>query len=158
MAQGTVWKFGDNVDTDQIISSQYLLLPTIDEMKAYTFESLAPEFTTQFKVGDIVVGGSNFGCGSSREQAPLVLKALGASAVIAKSFARIFFRNSINIGLPLIICEDLPDVVNSGDSLSIAFEAGTIVCNGSTYSFPKFPDHLLKIMDQGGLIEYINSL
>ena len=158
MTQGTVWKFGDNVDTDQIISSQYLLLPTIDEMKVYTFESLDPEFTQQFQAGDIVVGSSNFGCGSSREQAPLVLKALGASAVIAKSFARIFFRNSINIGLPLIICEELPDVVKSGDSLSIAFEEGTIMYNGSTHTFQKFPEHLLKIMEQGGLIEYINAL
>ena len=158
MTQGTVWKFGDNVDTDQIISSQYLLLPTIDEMKINTFESLDPEFAQQFQAGDIVVGSSNFGCGSSREQAPLVLKALGASAVIAKSFARIFFRNSINIGLPLIMCADLPDAVKSGDSLSIAFEEGTIACNGATYTFPKFPDHLLKIMNQGGLIEHINSL
>jgi 3-isopropylmalate dehydratase small subunit len=107
MAQGHIWKFGDNVDTDQIISSQYLLLPTIDEMKSYTFESLDPEFAQRFQVDDIVVGGANFGCGSSREQAPLVLKALGASAVIAKSFARIFFRNSINkkpLNLSNIIC------------------------------------------------------
>jgi len=158
MTQGTIWKFSDNVDTDQIISSQYLLLPTINEMKAYTFESLDSEFTKKFQTGDIVVGGSNFGCGSSREQAPLVLKALGASAVIAESFARIFFRNAINIGLPLIICNDIYDDVKSGDHLTIAFEEGTITRDGATYTFPKFPDHLLKIMDKGGLIEYINSL
>jgi 3-isopropylmalate dehydratase small subunit len=157
MAQGTIWKFGDNVDTDQIISSQYLLLPTIDEMKIYTFESLDSDFAKAFQAGDIVVGGSNFGCGSSREQAPLVLKALGTSAVIAKSFARIFFRNAINIGLPLIMCNDIYDDVNAGDQLTIAFEEGTITRNGATYTFPKFPDHLLKIMDRGGLIEYINS-
>lgn len=157
MTQGNVWKFGNNVDTDQIISSQYLLLPTIDEMKVYTFESLNPDFAQTFQQGDIIVGGDNFGCGSSREQAPLVLKALGASAVIARSFARIFFRNSINIGLPLIICDELPNAVSEGDELSIAFEKGEILYNGTAYTFPKFPEHLLKIMEYGGLIEYINA-
>src|SRR5512137_2509907 len=115
MIKGKVWKFGNNVDTDQIISSQYLLLPTIEEMKGYTFESLDPNFARTFKPGEIIVGGSNFGCGSSREQAPLVLKALGAAAVIARSYARIFFRNAINIGLPLIICDELYDAVKAGD-------------------------------------------
>jgi 3-isopropylmalate dehydratase small subunit len=158
MAQGKIWKFGDNVDTDQIISSQYLLLPTIDEMKGYTFESLDPDFARNFQQGDIVVGGYNFGCGSSREQAPRVLKALGASAVIARSFARIFFRNSINIGLPLIICDEVYHAVSTGEALTIAFNEGEITRNGTIYTFPKFPEHLMKIMEQGGLIEYINSL
>ncbi len=146
------------MDTDQIISSQYLLLPTIDEMKGYAFESLRPEFAASFQEGDIVVGGSNFGCGSSREQAPAVLKELGVSAVIARSFARIFFRNSINIGLPLIICDELYDHVPEGGELLISFEDGTITHNSNSYEFPKFPDHLLNIMESGGLIEYINSL
>ena len=158
MIQAKVWKFGNNVDTDQIISSQYLLLPTIEEMKGYTFESLNPDFAQTFQQGDIIVGGFNFGCGSSREQAPLVLKALGTSAVIARSFARIFFRNSINIGLPLIICDDLYDDVNGGDELSISFEQGIITQNGNEYTFHKFPEHLKKIMEAGGLIEYINTL
>lgn len=158
MLQGNLWKFGHDVDTDQIISSQYLLLPTIDEMKGYTFESLNPDFAKTFKAGEIIIGGDNFGCGSSREQAPRVLKALGASAVIARSFARIFFRNSINIGLPLIICEDIYDAVKQGDALGISFEQGAIEHQGTTYTFPKFPPHLLKIMERGGLIEYINSL
>ncbi len=146
MKKGKVWKFGNNVDTDQIISSQYLLLPTVDEMKGYTFESLNPDFAKTFRQGEIIVGGYNFGCGSSREQAPLVLKALGTSVVIARSFARIFFRNSINIGLPLIICDDLYDDVKEGDDLKVSFEQGTITQNGKEYPFHKFPEHLVKIM------------
>ena len=100
---GRVFKFHNDVDTDQIIASQYLLLPNIEEMKVYTFESIDKDFAKKVKEGDIVVAGENFGCGSSREQAPSVLKALGVKAVVAKSFARIFYRNSINIGLPVII-------------------------------------------------------
>ncbi|MCP4399237.1 MAG: 3-isopropylmalate dehydratase small subunit [bacterium] len=157
MIQGKVWKFGDNVDTDQIISSQYLLLPTIEEMKHYTFESLNPDFAKTFTQGDIVVGGANFGCGSSREQAPHVLKALGTSAVIARSFARIFFRNSINIGLALIICDAVYDDVNEGDALSVSFEQGQVLSKGKEYGFQKFPEHLVHIMEAGGLIEYINT-
>jgi 3-isopropylmalate/(R)-2-methylmalate dehydratase small subunit len=153
MTQGNVWKFEDNVDTDQIISSQYLLLSTIDEMKGYAFESLRPDFVGAFTSGDMIVGGYNFGCGSSREQAPAVLKALGASVVIARSFARIFFRNSINIGLPLIICDALYDDVQEGNALAIDFEKGEIRLNESTYTFHKFPDHLVNIMEHGGLIE-----
>jgi 3-isopropylmalate/(R)-2-methylmalate dehydratase small subunit len=158
MLTGKIWKFGHNVDTDQIISSQYLLLPTIDEMKGYTFESLAPDFAKSFTAGDIIVGGYNFGCGSSREQAPLVLKALGASAVIARSFARIFFRNSINIGLPLVICDELYEQVNDQATLSVSFEQGALESGGKKFTFHQFPEHLLKIMHHGGLIEYINAL
>lgn len=100
---GKIFKFHTDVDTDQIIASQYLLFPTIDEMKAHTFESLDPTFAERVKPGDYVVAAENFGCGSSREQAPSVLKALGVKAVVAKSFARIFYRNAINIGLPVIV-------------------------------------------------------
>ena len=113
MDKGTIFKFHNDLDTDQIIASQYLLLPNLDEMKGHTFESLDPDFSKKVKPGDFVVGGENFGCGSSREQAPGVLKALGVKAVIAKSFARIFFRNAINIGLPAIVCKDLPDAVKT---------------------------------------------
>ena len=110
---GRVFKFHNDVDTDQIIASQYLLLPNIEEMKVYTFESIDKDFAKKVKEGDIVVAGENFGCGSSREQAPGVLKALGVKAVIAKSFARIFYRNAINIGLPAIVCKDLPDAAKT---------------------------------------------
>jgi 3-isopropylmalate/(R)-2-methylmalate dehydratase small subunit len=158
MIKGKIWKCGDNVDTDQIISSQYLLLPTIEEMKQYTFESLDPQFPQKFAQGDIIVGGYNFGCGSSREQAPRVLKALGAAAVIARSYARIFFRNSINIGLPLIVCDTVYDEVKADDELSISFERGEIMRDGKTFTFHQFPEHILKIMKYGGLIEYINTL
>ena len=104
MEKGTIFKFHNDLDTDQIIASQYLLLPNLEEMKSHAFESLDPDFAQKVKPGDFVVGGENFGCGSSREQAPGVLKALGVKAVIAKSFARIFYRNAINIGLPAIVC------------------------------------------------------
>ena len=104
---GHIFKFHNDVDTDQIIASQYLLFPTIDEMKAHAFESLDPDFASRVKPGDFVVAAENFGCGSSREQAPAVLKALGVKAVIAGSFARIFYRNAINIGLPVIVCKDM---------------------------------------------------
>ena len=114
MDKGTIFKFYNDLDTDQIIASQYLLLPNLEEMKAHTFESQDPDFAKKVQPGDFVVAGENFGCGSSREQAPGVLKALGVKAVIAKSFARIFFRNAINIGLPAIVCKDLPDDVQTG--------------------------------------------
>mgnify|MGYP003047858993 CR=1 FL=1 len=117
METGTIFKFHNDLDTDQIIASQYLLLPNLDEMKGHAFESLDPDFSKKVKSGDFVVGGENFGCGSSREQAPGVLKALGVQAVVAKSFARIFYRNSINIGLPVIVCKDLPDEVKTGDQM-----------------------------------------
>ena len=117
---GTIFKFHTDVDTDQIIASQYLLFPTIDEMKTHTFESLDPDFASKVKPGDFVVAAENFGCGSSREQAPSVLKALGVRAVIAKSFARIFYRNSINIGLPVIVCKDLYDHIEDGDQMELS--------------------------------------
>ena len=112
---GRVFKFHNDLDTDQIIASQYLLLPTIEEMKAHAFESLDSDFAAKVREGDYIVGGENFGCGSSREQAPSVLKALGVRAVIAQSFARIFYRNAINIGLPVIISKELYQDVAQGD-------------------------------------------
>ena len=130
MPGGTIYKYHDDLDTDQIIASQYLLLPDIDEMKVHTFESLDPDFPEKVKEGDFVVGGENFGCGSSREQAPSVLKALGVRAVIAKSFARIFYRNSINIGLPVIVCKELPDEVKTGDTMELSMSEGLARANG----------------------------
>lgn len=127
---GRIFKFDKDVDTDQIIASQYLLFPTIDEMKSHTFESLDSDFASAVKPGDFVVADDNFGCGSSREQAPSVLKALGVKAVIAKSFARIFYRNAINIGLPVIVCKELHDEVNAGDECELSLEDGIITVNG----------------------------
>lgn len=125
MAKGTIFKFHNDLDTDQIIASQYLLLPNLEEMKEHAFESLDPDFPKKVKQGDFVVGGENFGCGSSREQAPGVLKALGVQAIVAKSFARIFYRNAINIGLPVIVCKELPDEVKTGDTMELSMSDGT---------------------------------
>lgn len=154
---GTIYKFHNDLDTDQIIASQYLLLPTIEEMKMHTFESLDPNFSEKVKAGDFVIGGENFGCGSSREQAPSVLKALGVQAVIAKSFARIFFRNSINIGLPVLICKELPDEVTTGDTMKLNLSEGVIIANGKQYICTKLAPYMQNILNQGGLISFLNK-
>ena len=154
---GKIFRFYKDVDTDQIIASQYLLYPTFDEMKVHTFESLDPEFATKAKPGDFVVADENFGCGSSREQAPSVLKALGIKAVVAKSFARIFYRNSINIGLPVIICKELYDAVENGDDMELYLDKGIIVANGKEFTCTKLPENLQKILDQGGLIASLDK-
>ncbi len=154
---GKVFRFHKDVDTDQIIASQYLLFPTIDEMKEHTFESLNSDFASQVKPGDFVVADENFGCGSSREQAPSVLKALGVKAVIAKSFARIFYRNSINIGMPVIVSKELYDVVNDGDEMELDLQAGKITVGDKEYSCTKLPAKMQEILDQGGLIASLNN-
>ena len=153
---GKIYRFHKDVDTDQIIASQYLLYPTIDEMKAHTFESLSSTFASEVRPGDFVVADENFGCGSSREQAPSVLKALGVKAVIAKSFARIFYRNSINIGMPVIVSKELYDVVSDGDEMELDLEKGTITTGGRTYTCTKLPAQMQAILDQGGLIASLN--
>ena len=149
---GKIFKFDQDVDTDQIIASQYLLFPTIDEMKVHTFESLNSDFASSVKAGDFVVADENFGCGSSREQAPSVLKALGVKAVIAKSFARIFYRNSINIGMPVIVSKELYDAVKDGDDMELDLKAGVITANGKEFTCTKLPDKMQEILNQGGLI------
>ena len=154
---GRIFKFDKDVDTDQIIASQYLLFPTIDEMKSHTFESLDSDFASAVKPGDFVVADDNFGCGSSREHAPSVLKALGVKAVIAKSFARIFYRNAINIGLPVIVCKELHDEVNAGDECELSLEDGIITVNGKTYTCTKLPAKMQAILNQGGLIASLND-
>lgn len=156
MSMGKIFKFHDDLDTDQIIASQYLLLPNLEEMKVHTFESLDPEFPDKVKPGDYVVGGENFGCGSSREQAPGVLKALGVEAVIAKSFARIFYRNAINIGLPVIVCKELPDEVKTGDAMELSMTEGVARAGGKTYTCTKLPEYMQQILSQGGLIASLN--
>ena len=154
---GKVFRFHTDVDTDQIIASQYLLFPTIDEMKTHTFESLDTEFASSVKPGDFVVAAENFGCGSSREQAPAVLKALGVKAVVAKSFARIFYRNAINIGLPVIVCKDLYDGVNAGDEIELSMVDGTITAGDKVFECTKLPAKMQEILDQGGLIASLNG-
>ena len=158
MAQfsGKVWVLGDDIDTDIIIPTEYLALETVNDMAPYAFSPLRPELASQIKEGDIIVAGKNFGCGSSREQAPGVLKALGVKAVIAKSFARIFYRNAINIGLPAIVCKDLPDEVKTGDQMELHMLEGTAEANGKVYSCTKLPEYMQNILNQGGLIASLN--
>lgn len=154
---GKIFRFYKDVDTDQIIASQYLLFPSVEEMKEHTFESLDPEFAAKAEPGDYVVADENFGCGSSREQAPAVLKALGVKAVIAKSFARIFYRNAINIGLPVIVCRELYDAVEAGDEMELDLKEGIITTGGREYSCTKLPAQMQKILNQGGLIASLNK-
>ena len=157
MEKGTIFKFHNDLDTDQIIASQYLLLPNLEEMKSHAFESLDPDFAQKVKPGDFVVGGENFGCGSSREQAPGVLKALGVKAVIAKSFARIFYRNAINIGLP-VITADIE--VEEGDILEVNIEDGIIIneTTKKTFKIKPFDAEMLDILENGGLVnQYLKN-
>mgnify|MGYP002623545804 CR=1 FL=1 len=149
---GKIFKFGKDVDTDQIIASQYLLFPGIDEMKEHTFESLDGNFAKNVRPGDIVLADINFGCGSSREQAPAVLKSLGVGVVVAKSFARIFFRNAINIGLPVMICEDIYDSVNTGDEAIVDMTAGQITVGDTVYPATKLSPKMQEILNTGGLL------
>ncbi len=153
---GKIFKFHHDVDTDQIIASQYLLFPTIEEMKSHTFESLDPAFPVKVQPGDFVVAGENFGCGSSREQAPSVLKALGVTAVVAQSFARIFYRNAINIGLPVLVCRELYGAVEDGQEMTLDMQAGVVTVNGKTYACTKLPEKMQEILNQGGLIASLN--
>ena len=159
MEKGTIFKFHNDLDTDQIIASQYLLLPNLDEMKSHTFESLDPDFAKKVKPGDFVVGGENFGCGSSREQAPGVLKALGVQAVIAKSFARIFYRNAINIGLPIIECPEAAAGIEAGDEVEVDFDSGVITnkTKGTSFQGQPFPEFMQRIIKAEGLVNYINA-
>ena len=159
METGTIFKFHNDLDTDQIIASQYLLLPNLDEMKGHAFESLDPDFSKKVKPGDFVVGGENFGCGSSREQAPGVLKALGVQAVVAKSFARIFYRNAINIGLPIIECPEASKGIDEGDEVEVDFDSGMIYnrTKGTEFKGQAFPEFMQKIIKAEGLVNYINA-
>ena len=154
---GKVWVLGDDIDTDIIIPTEYLALKTIDDMKQYGFSPLRPELAGQIQKGDIIVAGKNFGCGSSREQAPEIIKALGIQCVIAKSFARIFYRNAINIGLPAIVCKDLPDEVKTGDQMELHMLEGTAEANGKVYSCTILPEYMQNILNQGGLIASLNK-
>jgi 3-isopropylmalate/(R)-2-methylmalate dehydratase small subunit len=151
--KGKTWKFGKNVDTDQIIPAEYLVTGDQKELARHSFEKARPEFAKSVREGDIIVAEENFGCGSSREHAPRALMGNGIPCVIAKSFARIFFRNSINIGLPLVEAD--VDVIE-GDELEIDFNAGEIknLTDGKRYDFKPLPAFLLNLLESGGLVEY----
>jgi 3-isopropylmalate/(R)-2-methylmalate dehydratase small subunit len=156
--KGKAWKFGDSIDTDIIIPARYLILP-LDEMKWKTMEPLRPDFSAKFEKGGIIVAGKNFGCGSSREQAPAVFKALGVSAIIADGFARIFFRNAINLGIPLIECRGISQQIEEGDMVEADLSTGTIRLTGkeSKFSGSRLPDFLLEIIEDGGLVKNLTK-
>ncbi len=158
-AKGTVFKYGDNVDTDVIIPARYLNSTEGSELAKHCMEDIDKSFASKVNEGDIIVADKNFGCGSSREHAPLAIKCAGVSCVIAKSFARIFYRNSINIGLPIIECEDAAEAINAGDTVSIDFATGVITdeTTGESFKGQAFPEFMQKIIDSEGLINYINS-
>ncbi len=155
--KGRVWVLGDDIDTDIIIPTEYLALKTVDDMKPYAFSPLRPELAGQIAPGDIIVAGKNFGCGSSREQAPEVIKALGIRAVIAKSYARIFFRNAINNGLLLIENSELPDDIQEGDEIEIRV-GKSIRRGGRDYPISALPENLLAILNAGGLVPAMRKL
>jgi 3-isopropylmalate/(R)-2-methylmalate dehydratase small subunit len=154
---GNAIKFGDNIDTDVILPGKYLVLIDPHELAKHAMEGLDADFPAKAKKGTVVVGGKNFGCGSSREQAPLALKYSGVKCVLAESFARIFFRNAINIGLPVIECKGISAAVDNGDEVTVDFEAGTIqdVTKGKSFQVAKLPPFILEILTDGGLIEYL---
>ena len=156
---GKVWVLGDDIDTDIIIPTEYLALKTIDDMKQYGFSPLRPELAGQIEKGDIIVAGKNFGCGSSREHAPLCIKTAGISVVIAKSFARIFYRNSINIGLPIMECPEAVDAISAGDTVSVDFDTGVITdeTNGKVFHAEPFPPFIQNIISAGGLMKAIQK-
>ena len=146
-----IWVLGDDIDTDIILPTEYLALKNIDDMKPYAFSPLRPELAGLIKPGDMIVAGKNFGCGSSREQAPEVVKALGISCIVAKSYARIFFRNAINNGLLLIENNELVDMVTEGDTAKVT-PGKQIEYNGKTYEIASRPENLLEILQAGGLV------
>ena len=157
--KGKAWNFKDNVDTDQIIPARYLNTSDPIELAKHVMEDADPEFVKKFSKGDIIVAGENFGCGSSREHAPIAIKAAGISAVIAKSFARIFYRNAINIGLPILESKEAAEKIKEGSEIEIDLASGAIkdLSNNKEYKSQAFPGFMQKIFDAGGLIAYIKN-
>ena len=158
-AHGSVFKYGDNVDTDVIIPARYLNSSDPKELAAHCMEDIDKEFVNQLKSGDLIVADKNFGCGSSREHAPIAIKAAGVSCVIAETFARIFYRNAINIGLPIIECPAAAKGIEAGDEVEVDFDTGVItnVTKGTTFQGQAFPEFMQKIIKAEGLVNYINQ-
>ena len=158
-AHGSVFKYGDNVDTDVIIPARYLNSSDPKELATRCMEDIDAEFVKKVKTGDIIVANKNFGCGSSREHAPLAIKASGVSCVIAETFARIFYRNAINIGLPIIECKEAAQEIKAGDVVEVNFDSGVItdVTTGKSFQGQAFPPFMQKIIDCEGLVNYINK-
>ena len=157
---GTVFKYPDNVDTDVIIPARYLNTPNAQELAKHCMEDIDKNYVNQVKPGDVMVAGWNFGCGSSREHAPLVIKTCGTGCVIAKSFARIFYRNAINIGLPILECEAAAEEIQAGDEVSVDFDTGVITdhTTGRTYQAEPFPEFIQNIIKKGGLLASLKEM
>ena len=153
--QGKVWKFGDNIDTDLIIAARYLNTSDAKELASHVMEDADPEFVSKMSAGDIIVAGDNFGCGSSREHAPIALKEAGVSAIIAPTFARIFYRNAFNMGLPIFELAESAEI-NEGDTVRVDMDAGEVinVSQEKTYKFTPIPAFMQELVDTGGLIEF----
>ena len=158
-AKGIVFKYGDNVDTDVIIPARYLNSSDAAELATHCMEDIDKEFVNKVNKGDIMVATKNFGCGSSREHAPIAIKASGISCVIAETFARIFYRNAINIGLPIIECPEAANAIEAGDEVEVDFDSGKIYdrTKGTEYQGQAFPEFMQKIIDAEGLVNYINA-
>ena len=158
-AKGMVFKYGDNVDTDVIIPARYLNSSDPAELATHCMEDIDKDFVNKVKAGDIIVAGFNFGCGSSREHAPIAIKAAGVSCVIAETFARIFYRNAINIGLPIIECPEASKGIEDGDEVEVNFDTGIItnLTKGNSFKGQAFPEFMQKIIASEGLINYINN-
>ncbi len=156
---GKVWKYGDNVDTDVIIPARYLSTSVPEELAPHCMEDIDVSFAASVQKGDILVAGNNFGCGSSREHAPIALAGAGISCVVAASFARIFFRNAINVGLPILECPEAASGIEKGDTLEIDLEKGTIVnkTRNTTYTARPFPAFLRELIGVGGLVPYVRK-
>lgn len=158
-AKGTVFKYGDNVDTDVIIPARYLNSSDPVELATHCMEDIDKEFVNRVKKGDIIVADKNFGCGSSREHAPIAIKAAGISCVIAETFARIFYRNAINIGLPIVECPEASKGIEAGDKVEVDFDSGVIknLTKGTSFQGQAFPEFMQKIIAAEGLVNYING-
>ncbi len=152
--KGKVWKFGDNIDTDVIIPARYLNTTDERELAKHCMEDIDPEFAKKVQPGDIIVAGESFGIGSSREHAPLAIKSSGVALVIAKSFARIFYRNSINIGLPILENEEVYDLVETGDEIEVDLDKGEIIVGDKKLKARPFPEFVKEIINYGGLLNY----
>ncbi len=158
-AEGRVFKYGSNVDTDVIIPARYLNVPDASELAKHCMEDIDKEFVNKVTDGDIIVADKNFGCGSSREHAPIAIKAAGVSCVIAETFARIFYRNAINIGLPIIECPEAAKGIEDGDQVEVDFDSGIIYnkTKGTEFQGQAFPEFMQNIISNGGLINHINN-
>lgn len=156
--KGTAWKFGNDIDTDIIVPGRYLIYTDEERLSQHCMEGLDADFSKKCKKGDFIVAGKNFGCGSSREHAPIALKGVGVSAVIAESFARIFYRNATNVGVPLLEAPGVSELIEDGEEIEVDMEKGLIISeSGKEIEFKKLPPFMLEILESGGLINYLKN-